>query len=241
MDSSFTTSDGARIHYRLCGSGFPIVFLHGNNLSMDYFLNQLELAEHYQLLLIDSREQGQSTQGRKPVSFRQMAEDLEDLLQYLKIDSCIIVGHSDGANLALLYSYLYPDRIRGIVANGGNISFDGLSFLTQIGVWLEEKMYSLLAHLIPSLERRARVAQLLLQDVLSFSSLAQISCPCLILLGQWDLVKLSHSQEIVKNLPLAEIKIIRRTGHNPARRKIQEFNHIIIQFVESVRKKGEKG
>lgn len=41
MDSSFTTSDGARIHYRLCGSGFPIVFLHGNNLSMDYFFESI--------------------------------------------------------------------------------------------------------------------------------------------------------------------------------------------------------
>ena len=42
-------------YYRDLGKGFPIVFLHGNNLSGNYFGKQGILYRDYRLIFIDSR------------------------------------------------------------------------------------------------------------------------------------------------------------------------------------------
>ena len=50
------------------------------------------------------------------MTFEQMAADLEEILQYLNIKKALFVGHSDGANLAMVYASRYPDRIAGTPA-----------------------------------------------------------------------------------------------------------------------------
>ena len=54
----FKVKDGQIIYYRDLGKGFPIVFLHGNNSSGNYFGKQGILYRDYRLIFIDSRNQG---------------------------------------------------------------------------------------------------------------------------------------------------------------------------------------
>ena len=57
----FKVKDGQIIYYRDLGKGFPIVFLHGNNSSGNYFGKQGILYRDYRLIFIDSRNQGRSS------------------------------------------------------------------------------------------------------------------------------------------------------------------------------------
>ena len=58
----FKVKDGQIIYYRDLGNGFPIVFLHGNNLSGNYFGKQGILYRDYRLIFIDSRNHGRSSE-----------------------------------------------------------------------------------------------------------------------------------------------------------------------------------
>ena len=101
------------------------LFLHGNNLSGNYFGKQGILYRDYRLIFIDSRNHGRSSRQSVKMTFEQMAADLEEILQYLNIKKALFVGHSDGANLAMVYASRYPDRIAGLLLNAGNMTFNG--------------------------------------------------------------------------------------------------------------------
>ena len=70
----FKVKDGQIIYYRDLGKGFPIVFLHGNNLSGNYFGKQGILYRDYRLIFIDSRNHGRSSRQRVKMTFEQMAQ-----------------------------------------------------------------------------------------------------------------------------------------------------------------------
>ena len=72
----FKVKDGQIIYYRDLGKGFPIVFLHGNNLSGNYFGKQGILYRDYRLIFIDSRNHGRSSRQSVKMTFEQMAADL---------------------------------------------------------------------------------------------------------------------------------------------------------------------
>ena len=85
----FKVKDGQIIYYRDLGKGFPIVFLHGNNSSGNYFGKQGILYRDYRLIFIDSRNHGRSSRQSVKMTFEQMAADLEEILQYFKMSSGI--------------------------------------------------------------------------------------------------------------------------------------------------------
>ncbi|MDU6630585.1 MAG: alpha/beta hydrolase, partial [Lachnoanaerobaculum sp.] len=140
----FYRSNGERIHYEIIGKGFPIVFLHGNNLESGYFKKQRVLGRYYKLIFVDSLGHGKSGDILGKISFSYLADSLDELLSYLNIEKCLLVGHSDGANLAIKYAALYQERVAGILANSGNISFKGLKFLPGYACYLEEVLYKTL-------------------------------------------------------------------------------------------------
>ena len=145
----FYRKNGERIHYEILGAGFPIVFLHGNNLNSRYFERQRPLAKEEQLIFIDSLGHGQSGPLTGETSFSYLADSLEELLASLSIKKCLLVGHSDGANLALEYAGRYGARVAGILANSGNIRFSGLKFLPRYACFVEEVLYRALGLFLP--------------------------------------------------------------------------------------------
>ena len=133
----FKVKDGQIIYYRDLGKGFPIVFLHGNNLSGNYFGKQGILYRDYRLIFIDSRNHGRSSRQSAKMTFEQMAADLEEILQFLNIKKALFVGHSDGANLAMVYASRFPDRIAGLLLNAGNMTFKGLTRRSRFLVYIQ--------------------------------------------------------------------------------------------------------
>ena len=133
----FKVKDGQIIYYRDLGKGFPIVFLHGNNLSGNYFAKQGILYRDYRLIFVDSRNHGRSSRQSVKMTFEQMAADLEEILQFLNIKKALFVGHSDGANLAMVYASRFPDRIAGLLLNAGNMTFNGLTRRSRFLVHLQ--------------------------------------------------------------------------------------------------------
>ena len=121
----------AWIYYKESGRGTPILMLHGNaetHLIFDYYEKKLSMK--YRVILMDSRAHGRSRikpeYAESEFTTTDMARDAAALLDILHIPSCILFGFSDGANIALEFASLFPDRTRAVIAISGNVSPDGL-------------------------------------------------------------------------------------------------------------------
>lgn len=109
-----------RLHYQLQPaaqptSSLPVVLLHGLFGSLDN-LGVLARALHpgHQTLQIDLRNHGLSPH-HPVINYPAMAQDVLDLLDELKIDRCIIIGHSMGGKVAMALTALAPARIQQVV------------------------------------------------------------------------------------------------------------------------------
>lgn len=113
----FTTSDKVELSYGLKGEGRAIVLLHGWSGSSDNFKPVVEeLSKKYRLLIYDHRGHGFSAHPNYGYSLERLAQDLEELLDYLNLEDILLVGWSMGA--MTLFDYVRQfgtSRLSGIV------------------------------------------------------------------------------------------------------------------------------
>lgn len=104
-DGSFEASDGVRIHYLEAGkqgaTGAPVVLIHGYTGSAqgNWFANGVAdaLAKRHWVVAIDCRGHGQSEKPHDPEKYGpQMARDVLELMDHLKIDRAHVHGYSMG-------------------------------------------------------------------------------------------------------------------------------------------------
>ena len=121
----------AWIYYKESGHGTPILMLHGNaetHLIFNYYEEKLSMK--YRVILMDSRAHGRSRikpeYAESEFTTTDMARDAAALLDILHIPSCILFGFSDGANIALEFASLFPERTQAVIAISGNVSPVGL-------------------------------------------------------------------------------------------------------------------
>jgi pimeloyl-ACP methyl ester carboxylesterase len=74
------------------------------------------LMDRFRILTYDLRGHGYSDMPPTGYSATDMANDLKELLDGLEIEEVDLVGHSFGADIALYFSLLYPERVRKVVA-----------------------------------------------------------------------------------------------------------------------------
>ncbi|MBD2844586.1 alpha/beta hydrolase [Paenibacillus sp. IB182496] len=108
--------NGAVLHYRVRGSGPPLLLVHPPLLSRACFHYQEEaLADEFQIITLDLRGHGHSGQSKVPLSYALLASDMAALVDHLGLASCYLCGYSTGAGVVLEALLAYPDRFAGAV------------------------------------------------------------------------------------------------------------------------------
>lgn len=95
-----------------------IVFTHGLSGSSSAWLQYEKILElKYNILSYDLRGHGKSTKPKKygDYALANFVEDLKTLLDAEEIRNCILVSHSFGTLIALLFIAKYSDRVRASV------------------------------------------------------------------------------------------------------------------------------
>ncbi|MET0391960.1 MAG: alpha/beta hydrolase [Chitinophagaceae bacterium] len=98
-------------------NGKTVVLLHGKNFNGYYWkdvINRLT-AEGYRVIVPDQVGWGRSDKPVLQYSFHLLARNTALLLDSLKINRIILVGHSMGGMLAARFTMLYPDRVEKLV------------------------------------------------------------------------------------------------------------------------------
>ncbi len=105
------------IHFAEYGTaGKTIVLLHGfleNQTMWDFFVQ--EYSKTYRVIIIDLLGHGQTPCLGYVHTMEDQADAVRAVLQHLKVDKAIIMGHSMGGYIALAFAELYPEVITSLV------------------------------------------------------------------------------------------------------------------------------
>ena len=125
--SGYAPVNGIRLWYAVFGQGQPVVFLHGGLANADYWGLQVPaVAQHYQVIVLDSRGHGRSSRDSRPFGYDLMADDVAGLLDFLRISQAAVVGWSDGGIIGLDLAIRHPDRISKLFAFAANTDPSGV-------------------------------------------------------------------------------------------------------------------
>jgi len=103
------------LEYNDTGHGFPLILLHGFCESRTLWKYcEKELAAHYRVITPDLPGFGESRLEEPTVSMEYFAEQINSLLDNLKIEKCVMVGHSLGGYVMLAFAEKYESRLAGI-------------------------------------------------------------------------------------------------------------------------------
>lgn len=98
-------------------NGHTVVLLHGNNFAGFYFGGPIDVIrrEGFRVVVPDRIGYGRSSKPIIPYNFHDMARHLRLLLQSLKVDTAMIVGHSMGAMAAARFATQFPEMTERLV------------------------------------------------------------------------------------------------------------------------------
>jgi pimeloyl-ACP methyl ester carboxylesterase len=109
----FAEVNGGQIAYEVLGEGHPVVLTPGGRFSRDYpGVRPLaeKLAKHFQVILWDRRNTGQSSMYFDGPSESQLwADDLAELVRVLGFRSAFLVGGSAGSRTSLTAALRHPE------------------------------------------------------------------------------------------------------------------------------------
>lgn len=221
-----------KLHYTEEGEGFPLVLLHGNGESEEYFCFQKEyFGRYFHVIALDTRGHGKSPRGNAPFTIAQFAIDLRDFLDGLGIKKAHILGFSDGGNIALSFALCYPEYVESLILNGANLYPRAVKRIYQIPIELGYKAALCAAKKHPDAIKKVELLSLMVNEPsIAPQQLSSVGARTLVIAGTRDMIKTSHTRLIAASLPKGELKMI-RGDHFIARKNPKEFNRAVAEFL----------
>ena len=232
------------MYYEIHGEGEPLLLMHSVTGSMAQFENVIPiLAEEYQVIAVDFRGHGRTTDSGQPLSYELMASDMVALLDQLGLDAVHIVGNKDGGIIGLAMAMAHPDRVKSLVAASANWSPAGFQpwFVDFVrGATLKDwdgmtgEMYRTVApdpSIMPVMLEKVRNL-LLMQPNFTLEQLGAITTPVLVLAGaDEDVLEMAHVEEMAEAIPGAELVLIDEAGHGVLDEQFDAWMAAVLEFL----------
>ena len=221
------------LHFVEKGRGKPLILLHGNGEDGSYFEHQIDcFSADYRVIALDTRGHGQSPRGEKPFTIVQFAEDLHDFMDENGIDQAILLGFSDGGNIALTFALKYPERVEKLILNGANLFPSGVKARYQWPIEIGYRVARLFSKKSEEAKQNTEMLGLMVNEPhIDPSELAHLNMPALVVAGTKDMIKDAHTRLIHESLPNAQLVIL-EGNHFVANRNYEAFNSAVEAFLK---------
>ncbi|MGN1194736.1 MAG: alpha/beta fold hydrolase [Acutalibacteraceae bacterium] len=228
----FCTLESVKLAYIEEGTGEPLILLHGNGESSEYFQYQLDFfSRFFRVIAVDSRGHGKSERGTGELTLQKIADDLLEFMDRLSIEKANILGFSDGGNIALLFALKHQDRIHKLVVDGANLNTSGVLGVFQAGVVIGHALLSLPAKRSQeALLKREIISLMIDQPNITSEQLSKVTVPSLVLAGTHDIIKHGHTERIFAYLQNSRLCFI-PGDHMIAKNNPDEFNKTVYEFL----------
>lgn len=168
---------------------------------------------------VDRRGHGRTPDTDAPFGFAEMTAELVSFLTEVVGGPAHLVGHSDGASLALVLAIDRPDLVRSVSAFSANTDPSGVGEGTvtveQLVHWVGPDYAEVAPDGIGHLPEVASKALALWasEPVVPDEDLARIACPVLVAAGENDSIRPEHTRAIAAAIPAAELLLVPAAGH----------------------------
>jgi pimeloyl-ACP methyl ester carboxylesterase len=226
---------GINLYYETYGKGEPLLIIHGNGGSINNFLYQVPyFSKNYKVILADSRAQGKSVDAGDSLSYEMMADDINALLDNLRLDSCYVIGWSDGGINGLLLAIRHPDKVKKLAVTGANLWPDTTAVDPFVYNWAMHYNDTLTKmEQTPQIKNARKLAHLLSYEPhISLEQLHTIQCPTLVIGGDHDVLLPRHTLLIAESIPKSYLWILPNSGHSTPIYYKDQFNATVAEFFK---------
>jgi pimeloyl-ACP methyl ester carboxylesterase len=116
LKRGYVDTPEGQIHYRVEGTGEPLLLLHKVGLSSDQYAEMLPiLGKQYYTIAVDILGCGNSDQPPQKYSIEEYARNIIHFMDGLKIRKTNLVGHLMGASLAVEIAAAYPEKVDKVI------------------------------------------------------------------------------------------------------------------------------
>ncbi len=234
---------GYQLHYRIMGTGSPLVLVHGFGVSGHVWQRVLPyLAQEHQVFIVDLPGYGRSTyrETNAPWRLREMAPLLVAWLQRMHLSSVHLVGHSMGGAIAIHIAAHAPELVKSLTL----VDAAGMPFRSSFSALAARSARSFVqlrngGYPLPLVRDvlRPRV-RLFWQGATQMvdcdfrAEIASLTMPILIIWGEQDiLVPISLGYELRDALPHAVFVPISNSGHRPMLAQPALMSGVVLAFL----------
>jgi len=249
------------------GNGKPIVLIHGFPLSKEMWQAQADLlaTNGFRIILPDLPGFGENNPTSNFYSIEEIAVQLAELLESLKIERAIIGGLSMGGYVLLNLFRLFPEKFSALILCDTTYLADTKekkkSRFELIAKIENKGTNALIETMLPNLisddtKQNNPILTATLKETFSkvnpvsavnalqsmaerkdnSATLKQISVPTLLIFGELDKVtNLENARTMNKMISHSELVIIEKAGHFSNMEQPEQFNKAILKFCGRIK------
>ena len=192
-----------------------------------------EFARHFRVFRPDRRGHGRTPDVEGPITYEQMARDTIAFLEQVVGGPAYLLGHSDGAPVALLTALERPDLVRKLVFSArvfhhdgwapGAIELDGETLAFFIDYWGAaapdgREHFWVVKEKLDRMHRE--------EPTLTVEDLKGYPGPALVMVGDRDEeIPMEHTLALREGLPDAQLAVLPGAGHGSLDARI------VIEFL----------
>lgn len=242
--------DDIKMYYEVYGEGHPLLLINGNSGSISEWSNQIPFfSKKYKVIIADSRAQGRTYDSDKEITYTQMASDLNEFLNKLKLDSVYVFGWSDGGIIGLDLAINYPAKVKKLITAGANFTHDTTAIYSELIMIIENlknapydqlpaQFKMAYTAISPQPERAPIVIKKLMNLLLKYpdysvKDLSKINAPTLVLAGDHDLIREEHTIKLFQTIPHSQLLILPGTSHLGFMEKPDLVNQMVDLFLST--------
>jgi pimeloyl-ACP methyl ester carboxylesterase len=222
------------------GGPETVLLLHGGMSNSDLLLDAFgdPLAERYRLVAFDRRGHGYTADTPAAFHYEDMATETIGVLEHVVGGRAHLVGWSDGGIVALAVAMSRPELVDRLVVIGTNFHHDGV-----LPLELDEDS-PVAAQLFEAYAARSPdgpehfgelfekfLAMATTEPSWTVEDITAITAPTLVMVGDDDLPRLTHSGELYEALPAGQLCVVPATSHALPIERPGEVAHVVVGFL----------
>lgn len=238
--SRYVQTGAVRTWYDEHGAGEPLVLLHGGLVDARFFEPNLgPLTEHFHVYTPERRGHGHTPDVEGPITYQVMTDDTIAFLDAVIGGPADLVGHSDGAFVAMSVAMQRPELVnRLVLISGGfdksgeaapDMEFDVDQVVAFLGGAYGEVSPDGEAH-FPVVV--AKIGEMMKNEPrMDVAELSKVTQRTLVMFSDDDLVTMSHAVEMFEAMPDAEFAVVPGTSHFLTQEKPHLVNALLLDFL----------
>ncbi len=215
----------------------PILLLHGG-LSNSDDLDELAAAlqSTHRVAAFDRRGHGRTADTIDAFHFNSMVDETVAVLEHIG-EPAHLVGWSDGGIVSLLVALHRPDLVARVVLIGVNYHHEGARPFNGGGDGQFASLAESYGERSPNgPEHFDEVVTKTLtmwgsEPTLTTADLDEVSVPVLVLVGDDDIIELSHTVTMYESIPGAQLAVVPAASHALPLEQPEESGRIILRFL----------